>query len=322
MKQKVLITGIRGFVGTNLKEYLRNQGNYQIVGISRNKKHIEFLKDDIHTIASYDEIINDSLNTNSYVHLAGKVIETDMKGTEEEFHEANYWQTKKLFDHFIVDKIADKFIFISTIHVLTEDPNEVLDEQYIPKPFTPYGQSKYSAEQYIKENCPDHKKFYILRPPMIHGPGNKGNLNQLYALVKRGIPYPVGHINNKRSFLSIENFCFIINELLKNDVESGLYHIADDDPTYTHDLISLMADMTGKKARILNVHPVLLNFIAKAGNVLPLPINEHKLKKLTKDFLVSNEKIKKKIGKPLPVSSREGIEKTIHSFINSSDLPR
>jgi len=321
MKHKVLITGIRGFVGTNLRQYLSNQGDYHIIGSSRKKKYIDFLKNDIHAITSYDEVINGNRNVNSYVHLSGKVIDTDLNGSEDEYLDVNFRQTKKLFDRFINDEQAKKFVFISTIHVLTDDPGEVLNESYTPKPFTPYGKSKFMAEQYIVENCPAHKKYYILRPPMIHGPGNKGNLNLLYGLVKRGIPYPVGRINNKRSFLSVGNLCFIIDELLKNDVEQGLYHVADDDPTYTHDLINLIALLTGKKARILNVHPLLLNSIAKAGNVFPLPINEHKLKKLTKDFVVSNTKIKKSIGKPLPVTSREGIEKTIYSFINSNNEP-
>ena len=315
MKQNVLITGIRGFVGTNLKNYLSHHGRYKIIGSSREKMYLDFLKNDVHAITSYEDIINGDYNINSYVHLSGKVIETDIKGSEEEYLEVNYRQTKKLFDRFVEDAEAEKFIFISTIHVLTDDPNEVLDENYTPMPFTPYGKSKYMAEQYIIKNCPSHKKYYILRPPMIHGPGNKGNLNLLYGLVKRGIPYPVGGINNKRSFLSVINLCFIIDELLKNDVDQGLYHVADDDPTYTHDLINLMADMTGRKSKIINIHPLLLKYLAKVGNVLALPINEHKLKKLTKDFVVSNTKIKKSIGKPLPVTSKEGIEITIKSFI-------
>lgn len=315
MKHKVLITGIRGFVGSNLRQYLSNQGDYHIIGSSRKKKYLDFLKNDVHSIVSYDEIVNGSYNINCYVHLSGMVIETDFVGSEEEYMEVNYRQTIKLFDRFVEDEHAEKFIFISTIHVLTDDPGEVLDESYAPKPFTPYGKSKFMAEQYIVDNCPDDKKYYILRPPMIHGPGNKGNLNLLYGLVKRGIPYPVGSINNKRSFLSVNNLCFIIDELLKNDVDQGLYHVADDDPTYTHDLINIMSEMTGKKVKILKIHPLLLSYIAKAGNVLPLPIDEDKLKKLTKDFVVSNAKIKKSIGKQLPITSKEGIEITIKSFI-------
>lgn len=317
MKKNVLITGIRGFVGTNLTEYLIDKKEFLITGSSRSKKYIEYLKNNIHSISSYDEIISGSCNFNSYVHLSGKVIETDIKGSEEEYLEVNFRQTKLMFDRFLADKEAEKFIFISTIHVLTDDPGEVLDESYVPKPFTPYGKSKFMAEKYIMENCPAHKKYYILRPPMIHGPGNKGNLNSLYEIVKRGIPYPVGGINNKRSFLSVKNLCFVINEILSNDVKSGLYHVADDTPTDTHALIRLMADLSGKKAKIININPLVLNFLAKIGNVLPIPINEHKLKKLTKDFVVSNTKIKKAIGKELPVTSDKGIELTIESFLTS-----
>src|SRR5690625_5979106 len=98
---------------------------------------------------------------------------------------------------------------------------------------------------------------------MIHGPGNKGNLNLLYQLVKSGIPYPVKAFNNQRSFVSIENLCFIIRELIEGEVEQGLYHVADDEPTYTHDLVKLIADATDKKGRIWYVPPLLLNLTAR-----------------------------------------------------------
>src|SRR5690625_6395669 len=91
---------------------------------------------------------------------------------------------------------------------------------------------------------------------MIHGPGNKGNLNLLYQLVKSGIPYPVKAFNNKRSFVSIENLCFIIRELIEGEVEQGLYHVADDEPTYTHDLVKLI----DRKSTRLNSSHVAISY--------------------------------------------------------------
>jgi nucleoside-diphosphate-sugar epimerase len=312
---KVLITGARGFVGSHLTKYLMSGDDSYIVGASRKLEFIENLKGNVHQIASYDEIIEGTLSIHHYVHLAGKVIDVHQKGSEKEYQEVNFEQTKRLFDRFVEDDRAEKFIFLSTIHVLTEKPDVILDENYIPEPFTAYGRSKFDAENYIVNHCPPHKKYYILRPSMIHGPGNKGNLNLLFNLVKRGIPYPVGYVNNKRSFVSIENLCFIINEIISNEIEPGLYHIADDEPTYTHDLIHLIAESIGKKAKIININSKILSVAARLGNILPfLPLNELRLNKLTSDFIVSNEKIKKAIGKPLPVKSYDGIKKTIESF--------
>lgn len=314
MDKQILITGISGFIGSNLNEYLRNYSEIKINGSSRKKERIEYLENEIEGIYSNNDIFEKNLSFHSYVHLSGKVYDIRDKENQEEYFEVNYEMTRKLFDHFLSDEKARNFIFLSTIHVLTENPKEELKESYVPKPFTPYGKSKFKAEQYIQENCTPEKNYYILRPSMIHGPGNKGNLNLLYKMVSLGIPYPVGTYNNKRSFVSIENLCFIISEIIQREIEPGLYHIADDEPTYTHDLVKMIAKATGKKGKIWNISPYLLKAIAKIGNLTPFVFNEHRLNKLTGDFIVSNKKIKKALSKTLPVSAEEGLKRTLNSL--------
>ena len=314
MASDVLISGISGFIGSNLTAYLLQNSEMNLSGCSRDLDKIKHLEGDIHSIYSNDEIFSIKPSFQSYVHLSGKVYDMHDKKNEDEYFEANFQLTKKFFQNFIDDKTSKNFIFLSTIHVLTENPEKELDESYNPKPFTPYGKSKFKAENFIRDNCPPDKNYYILRPSMIHGPGNKGNLNLLYNLVSKGIPYPVGAFNNKRSFVSIENLCFIIQQIIENAIPEGLYHISDDEPTYTHDLVKMIAQTTNKKGRIWYVPPSLLNFAAKIGNHIPFVLNEHRLKKLTGDFIVSNEKIKKAIGKPLPIRAREGLENTLKSL--------
>lgn len=318
MSKKVVITGVRGFVGQNLKKYLSKNTDFELTGASRDVSSLKAQKNGLTSVCSYDDIYEGNHSFNAYVHLAGKVIGLENKGEDSEYFKVNFEQTKRIFDRFLEDPLATKFIFVSTIHVLTEKPIGIIDESYVPKPFTPYGKSKYLAENYISQKSNDQKKSYILRPSMIHGPGNKGNLNLLYGLIKKGLPYPFGKINNKRSFVSIDNFSFIVRELLLKAITPGLYHIADDDPTYTHDLIHLIAEEIGTKPRIINMNLGLLKVVAKIGNYLPIPLNEHRLQKLTEDFIVSNKKIKKEIGGELPVKSEEGIKKTIKSFVRKS----
>ena len=73
---------------------------------------------------------------------------------------------------------------------------------------------------------------------MIHGPNNKGNLNLLYSFVKKNIPYPFGSFENKRSFVSIDNLCFVIKELIENkEIPSGVYNISDDQTLSTNELV-------------------------------------------------------------------------------------
>lgn len=313
-RQHLLITGIRGFVGTNLMEYLRYYNEVKITGASRDKSSLTNLKEKISGIISEREIIENDARFDVYVHLSGKVYDLKDKNNDQEYFEANFDATKELFDHFIEDKNAKKFIFLSTIHVLTENPEIELDESYNPKPFTPYGKSKYKAEQYIQHKCPPDKDYYILRPSMIHGPGNKGNLNLLFNLVNKGIPYPVGAYNNRRSFVSIENLCFVIKELILNDIEKGLYHVSDDEATYTHDLIKIIADVTNQKPRMVNIPPGFLTAVAKIGDFIPIPLNTHRLNKLTGDFIVSNHKLKTAIGKPFPVEAEEGLRLTLNTL--------
>lgn len=150
---------------------------------------------------------------------------------------------------------------------------------------------------------------------MIHGPGNKGNLNLLYKLVSKGIPWPLGKFENQRSFCSIDNLMFIIKELIeRDDIPSGVYNVADDSPLSTKVIISILAKSQNRKPKIWQVSKGLIHIAAKIGNVFKLPLDEERLHKLTDSYIVSNQKIKTAIGKPLPISSRDGLQKTFNSF--------
>ena len=150
---------------------------------------------------------------------------------------------------------------------------------------------------------------------MIHGPGNKGNLNLLYKLVSKGIPWPLGSFENQRSFCSIDNLMFVFKELMeREDIPSGVYNIADDVPLSTNEVISILAESQNRKPKIWKISKGLIELGAKFGNTLNLPINEERLQKLTGSYVVSNKKLISAIGKPLPISSREGLLKTFQSF--------
>jgi len=159
------------------------------------------------------------------------------------------------------------------------------------------------------------KKVYILRPCMIHGPGNKGNLNLLFNLQKRGFPWPLGAFENKRSFCSIANISFVIQQLIEKDIEPGIYQIADDEALSTNRLISLMAESQNKKAKIWYIPVQLIKTIAQLGDFLHLPLNCERLRKLTESYVVSNAKIKQALSiKKMPTSAQVGMKKTLDSF--------
>ena len=150
---------------------------------------------------------------------------------------------------------------------------------------------------------------------MIHGPGNKGNLNLLYQLVSKGLPWPLGSFQNQRSFLSVENLCFVIKELLENEtIPSGVYQVADEQSLSTNELIQLLGASLDKKSRIWNLSTYWITRFSEFGDLFHFPLNSERLQKLTENYVVSNSKIVAAIGKSLPVSSKEGLLKTFESF--------
>ena len=153
---------------------------------------------------------------------------------------------------------------------------------------------------------------------MIHGPGNKGNLNLLYNFVSKGVPWPLGAWDNRRTFTSVENICFVVEGLLCGSAASGVYNMGDDETFSTNELIRLICSRMGKKARIWKLPRGLMRFAAKAGGRLHLPLDPGSLKKLTENYVSSNAKIKAALGiDSLPVNARDGLIRTIDSFVNN-----
>jgi nucleoside-diphosphate-sugar epimerase len=298
-EKTILITGTSGFVGINLQDYL---------GRNRIVKSLS---------VRYIPIQEFHLEGDAIIHLAGKAHDLKKVSNPSEYYEANFELTKQLFDAFLQAE-ASVFIFMSTVKAVADEVEGVLTEKTIPNPKTHYGIAKRQAEGYIlSKELPSGKRVYILRPCMIHGPGNKGNLNLLYQLVSKGLPWPLGDFKNQRSFLSIENLCFVIKELLDNrTIPSGIYTVSDNEALSTNELIALLGQSLGKKNRVMNIPSSWIKGIARLGDHLHLPLNMERLQKLTENYVVSNEKIINAIRKPLPIESKEGLLRTFESFKN------
>jgi nucleoside-diphosphate-sugar epimerase len=276
---------------------------WRIVSFKRNES---FIQDNLTKIFNSIDVV---------IHLAGKAHDLKNVSNPDDYYQGNTELTKRLYDVFLKSN-AKKFIFISSVKASADLVEGELKESDIPNPITHYGKSKLMAEEYIQSQpLPDGKSFYILRPCMIHGPGNKGNLNLLYKLISKGIPYPLAAFENKRSFLSIENLCFVIRELLeRDDIPPGIYNVADDEALSTNDLIKLIAKESDRSPRLWKINPLLIRTIAKFGDTLKLPLTSERLNKLTENYIVDNSKIKNALGEEFPVQAREGIIKTIKSF--------
>jgi len=298
----ILLSGSSGFVGTNLTSYLKQDANIYSVNKSEFHKNQFTKRENIDTI----------------IHLAGIAHDLRNNLSTNTYFEINTEYTKKIYDYFLESK-ASTFIFISSVKAVKDTYNNILTEDVLATPNSIYGKSKFYAEQYIINSIkPLHKRVFILRPCMIHGNGNKGNLNLLYKFIINGFPWPLGSFENKRSFCSVDNLCFIIYEKKKNNnIPPGVYNIADDEPLSTNELIRLIANSQGRTPKILNISKSLVIAIFKIGDLLRLPFNTEKFNKLTENYIVSNNKIKQAINKPLPLKSKDGLIKTFNTFNNA-----
>jgi nucleoside-diphosphate-sugar epimerase len=295
---RILITGSSGFIGQNLLKYL---DHFDLKLLRR-----EQLRTVSAQLFEKDDVI---------IHLAGKAHDLKKSLSPQQYYEVNYELTKKLYQAFLSSN-AKKFIFISSVKAVADSVEESLNEDYIPNPQTHYGKSKLMAEQYIQgQSLPAGKSYYILRPCMIHGPGNKGNLNLLYKFVKMGVPYPLAGFDNRRSLLSVENLCFVIKELIQRaEIPSGVYQIADDEPLSTNQVVKLLASATGVKPKLWKVSRKLVCFLARCGDILHLPLTTERLNKLTESYVVSNNKIRQVLKKEFPLTTVQGLIATAESF--------
>lgn len=302
--KNILITGYSGFVGTNLVNFLKSK-SYTINLLNlRNKDFKESIEG----------------NVSTYIHLAGKAHDIKGNSDDQDYYDVNTTLTKELFNHFL-NSNARNFIFLSSVKAAAESLVEILTEEYPEDPKNSYGKSKLMAEQYIlSKTLPNDKRIFILRPCMIIGQGAKGNVNLLYKFIENKYPFPFGAFKNERSMLSISNFNYIIENILKDDsVSSGIYNLADDQSISTVDLVKLIAKIRNRNILIIHLPKAVVKIMAKLGDLLKLPFNSYKLNKITETYLVSNEKIKKELKiNNLPNKLEDGIAETVNFYSNKS----
>lgn len=313
---RILITGVHGFVGSNLVTYLASTN--EVYGLDI----IAPEKEGVVKTYSWDDLdAGKAPEVDAIIHLAGKAHDTKNESAADVYFKVNRDLTIKIFDYFCQNKNIKKFIFFSTAKAAADRVDGVLTEDVVPSPVGPYGESKIAAEEYILNTMRNHpfefkdRGVFIFRPCMIHGPGNKGNLNLLYNVIRKGIPWPLGAFDNRRTFTTVENICFAVNGVLTQDVESGIYNMGDDDALSTNELIEEICNSLGKKALIWKLPKGMMYGVAKLGGWLHLPLNPDRLQKLTENYVSSNEKIKKALGvEKMPVDAREGLKTTLDSF--------
>ncbi len=283
---RVLLTGASGFVGRHLMQCL---------------------------VADLKPIkINDidpfNIDSDAIIHLAGIAHNTRNTLRTQDYERVNRDIAIKAFDAFLQSK-ATRFIMMSSVKAVVDEYDSVIDEETQENPSTKYGKSKLAAERYmLSKQLPPGKYLYILRPALITGSGVKGNLRSLLHFSRSPFRWVLYGINNKRSFCNIRNLCFVIQEMLnRNDIPSGVYMIADDEPSSTTEVVKILSNSTEKNRYLSAIMSIITRFTLLLTRSIKNGKIAEVLKKIAGNYLVSNKKIKATLGKLLPYSSVDGI---------------
>jgi nucleoside-diphosphate-sugar epimerase len=312
---RILITGSTGFIGQNLVRYLGQKEDVVIYSLDRQRNDAPniakaFVWDNL------DDLKNQQMDV--VIHLAGLAHDLKSTNNEEAYYEVNYQLTKQLFDLFCGHDSLKKFIYVSSVKAAADEVEGVLKEEIIPAPNTAYGKSKLMAEEYLKSH-PTSKAYYILRPCMVYGPKNKGNLSVLYAAIGKGLLYPFGKFVNKRSYLSVDNLIFVFWHIIANQFPTGVYNVSDEEPISTLQVVELIQQSVGHKVVILNLPKSVLRMAAKVGDMIPFGLNTEKLHKIVGSYVVDSSKLLNQMNSHLPVSTETGMLAVFDAMQNKKD---
>ena len=316
---RVLVTGANGFIGTHLCRALIGAG-YGVRGAVWERDSERPLVEGVEkvTIGSInDETKWNSVLTgmNAVIHLAARVHTNIPKHTKalEEYRRTNVAGTRRLAWEAVRSGVG-RFIYMSSIKAVGEgylkkkrEKIEAYDEATPCKPSDPYGISKLEAENVLLEdNSRTDMRVFILRPPLVYGPGVRANFLRMMKIIARGLPLPLGRADNSRSLIYVRNLTSAIQTFLKTGkVGQGIYHVADKETLSSKELITVLAELMGKKARLIHCPVGFVLWSAKLFGV------GEEADKLLKTLVLSTRKMQDQLGWSPPFSARDGLEDTV-----------
>ncbi len=238
------------------------------------------------------------------VHLAALAHQTDQRRlpSEAEFTAVNAGGTRRLAAAAREAGVR-RFIFISSIGAVADFGDTLIDENAKPAPVSPYGRSKLAGEEAVREVFRGSAvEWCVLRPVLVYGPGNPGNMARLLRLVRSGLPLPLAGIHNHRSFLFVGNLVGAIARVVTaRGVAGQVFHVADDKIVSTPELIQLIASTAGRKARLWPAPRWSLRLAARCGEVagglgLRTGLDSYSLRRLEESLTVSTKALRHATG--------------------------
>lgn len=272
LADKVLVTGASGFIGSQLCRYLKKHG-VDTIAVSRGAPQINTtsVTVDLESESFPDEYLK---GTRAIVHCAARahVTREDSSDPLADYRRMNVDSTLRLAEQAARVGVQ-RFVFLSSIGVngnstlssIHPGSPPVFKEDQTPSPHDMYAVSKWEAEQglwHIQQQT--GLEVVIIRPPLVYGPGAKGNFATLIKWVKRGVPLPLKSVPNQRSFIALDNLVSFIAACVEHPEAAGeVFVIADGEDISTTELLRRVAYASGRNARLISIPTAFLLLLAR-----------------------------------------------------------
>lgn len=311
---RVLVTGATGFIGHALCPALRHAG-HEVYAASRNPDAPDIPEGvTVHTVRDIgpDTDWTEALSgVDAVVHLAARahVLKESAADPSAEFNRVNAEGTGRLASAAAKGGIG-RFVYLSTVKVMAESSTAPFRETDTPRPGDAYGKSKLAGEQALTKAAADTRlEPVILRPPLVYGPGAKGNFLALMKLCQAAPPLPLAAIDNRRSIIYLGNLVDAIIHCLTADGAAGeTYFVGDGEDLSTPELIRHVAAALGRPARLF---PAPAGFLRLAGAIIG---KAQAISALLGDLQVNDEKIHRQLGWTPPFNVVQGLKETAAWF--------
>jgi nucleoside-diphosphate-sugar epimerase len=314
--KRILVTGATGFVGRFLCPRLLSEG-WDVRGTVLASEGTTSL------VAGVEPTVIDPLGTDTpwrhalvnvdmIIHLAARVhiMADHVADPLTEFRKVNSAGTGQLAREAARAGVK-RLIFISSIKVNGEESSIPYTEGLPAQPLDPYGISKWEAEQVLHQVAVDTGlEVVILRPPLVYGPGVKANFFRLFNIVRRGIPLPLGNVDNHRSLIYIGNLVDAIVTCCKHSKAAGqTYLVSDGEDISTPELIRRLATALGRPARLIPFPPFLMRLTGKLAG------KSSAVDRLLGSLTVDSSKIRRELGWTPPYTMAQGLKATADWYL-------
>ena len=267
---EILVTGATGFIGQAVVVELLKQGFNVNAAVRKTSPALpeavqQHIVGDLSTLTEKLSVLQ---NTDVIIHLAARahIMHETADEPLTEFRKVNATTTLNLARQ-AVEAGVKRFIFISSIKVNGETtaPGQAFQAEINTPPSDPYALSKYEAEYGLLSLAKNTEmEVVIIRPPLVYGPGVKANFSSLIEWLNKGLPLPLGAVNNQRSLIALDNLAsFIIHCIDHPKAGNEIFLPADAEDVSTTQLLHKIARALHKKARLLPVPACWMTFIAR-----------------------------------------------------------